>query len=202
MSRDGAPAAPPTRTLSRRIGRATLRQARSRFLQEFPVSLRPVVRRHAPALPLVLLLAVSVGTAYAVPAAQAPAKKAIAVDDYTKWKSVNDPELSGDGKWVTYGISLTNTVAAESKPVLHLKNLETNQHVEVNDASGGNFSADSKWIAYTVDPSAGGRGGRGGRAGGGAGTPAPGGPTPPATLTHPPTPPSPHSPIDPLTAAP
>ena len=58
---------------------------------------------------------------------------------------------------------------AESKPVLHLVNLQTNQDVEVADASGGNFSPDSTWIAYTVDPNAGGRGGRGGRAGGGGG---------------------------------
>jgi hypothetical protein len=130
------------------------------------VSDRRFVRHRAASLPIVLLLVATFGAAYAVPAAQTPVKKALTVDDYTKWKSINAPELSGDGKWVTYGISLTNTVAAESKPVLHLVNLETNQHVEVTDASGGNFSADSKWIAYTVDPSAGGRGGRGGRAGG------------------------------------
>ena len=148
---------------------------------------RRVVRRSAASLPVILLLVATFGAAYAVPAAQTPAKKALAVDDYTKWKSINAPELSGDGKWVTYGISLTNTVAAESKPVLHLVNLETNQHVEVADASGGNFSADSKWIAYTVDPSAGGRGGRGGRAGG-ATPPA----TPPATT--PPAPPAPPAP--------
>ena len=49
-------------------------------------------------------------------------------------------------------LSLTNTAAAESKPVLHLLNLETNQHVEVADASGGTFSPDSMWIAYTVEP--------------------------------------------------
>jgi hypothetical protein len=49
--------------------------------------------------------------------------------------------------------------------VLHLVRVEGNQHVEVPNGSGGVFSADSKWIAYQVDPS-GGRGGRGGRGAG------------------------------------
>ena len=103
------------------------------------------------------------GAAYAVPGAQAPAKKALAVDDYTKWKNITAPELSADGKWLTYGLALTNTAPNESKPVLYLLNLQTNETVQVADATGGAFSADSAWLAYTVDPGAAGRGGRGGR---------------------------------------
>ena len=51
-------------------------------------------------------------------------------------------------------LQLTNTVAAEAKPVLHLMNLETNEEVTVPHATGGTFSSDSKWIAYQVDPGA------------------------------------------------
>jgi dipeptidyl aminopeptidase/acylaminoacyl peptidase len=117
---------------------------------------------------------VAFGLAYALPQAQtaAPAgtKKVLTVDDYTRWRSISGAELSGDGNWVTYGLSFTNTAPADAKPVLHLLNLTTGQDVEVPNATGGAFSADSKWIAYQVDPASGGRGGRGGRAGVGAGT--------------------------------
>src|SRR5262249_39045047 len=97
-----------------------------------------------------------------------PAKKALTVDDYTRWRSIGGQEISGDGKWVTYQLQFTNVPTTDTKPVLHLLNLGTNQDVEIANGSAGAFSADSKWFAYQVDPSAG-RGGRGGRGAGGGG---------------------------------
>jgi acetyl esterase/lipase len=124
---------------------------------------------------LALALVLVSGSAYLLTAtqAQSPAKKVLTVDDYSRWRSISEPGISGDGKWVTYGLSYGNTLPADAKPVLHLLHLETNQEVEVPNATGGTFSADSRWIAYQVDPS-GGRGGRGGGRGRGA-TPAAGG---------------------------
>jgi dipeptidyl aminopeptidase/acylaminoacyl peptidase len=104
--------------------------------------------------------------------AQSPSKKVLTVDDYTRWRSISGQQISGDGKWVAYGLSYANTVPAEARPVLHILNLETSQDVEVANATGGTFSPDSNWIAYQVDPS-GGRGGRGAR--GRSGTPPEGG---------------------------
>jgi dipeptidyl aminopeptidase/acylaminoacyl peptidase len=127
---------------------------------------------------LALALVIALGSGYLLAADQAASKKALTVSDYTRWRSINGPELSGDANWVTYSLQLTNTTPAESKPVLHILNLQTNQDVEVPNGSAAAFSADSKWIAYQVDPT-GGRGGRGGR-GGAAGTPAPGAGAPPA----------------------
>ena len=49
--------------------------------------------------------------------AQSPAKKVLTVDDYTRWRSISGQEISGDGKWVTYGLSFTNTLPADAKPV-------------------------------------------------------------------------------------
>jgi dipeptidyl aminopeptidase/acylaminoacyl peptidase len=103
--------------------------------------------------------------------AQSPAKKVLTVDDYTRWRSISGQEISGDGKWVVYGLSFTNTLPANARPALHILNIENNQDLEVPNASGGTFSPDSRWIAYQVDPS-GGRGGRGGR-GRATTTPAP-----------------------------
>ncbi|MBK9242769.1 MAG: S9 family peptidase [Acidobacteria bacterium] len=123
-----------------------------------------------------LVLVLTFISAYAWVGAQAPAKKPLGIEDYTRWRSISGQEISGDGKWVTYGVALTNTAPTETKPVLHLLNLATNQDVEVANGAGGSFSADSRWFAYQVEPAAG-RGGRGGRGGAAGGAPAPA-PTP------------------------
>ena len=134
-----------------------------------------------------LMLTVALIAAFALPGAQTDAKKPLTVDDYTKWRSITGQAISSDGKWVAYTLQVTNTIPAEAKPVLHLLNLETNTEVTVADATDGTFSADSKWIAYQVDPGAAQRA-RASR--GGSGTPSPGGTTPPPA-TPPATPPSP-----------
>jgi dipeptidyl aminopeptidase/acylaminoacyl peptidase len=109
---------------------------------------------------LAILLAVS--SAYALPEAQTAVKKVLSVEDYTKWRSISGQELSGDGKWVSYVLQLTNVPTTDTKPVLHLLNLETNAEVAIQHATAGTFSPDSRWIAYQVDPNpARGRGGRG-----------------------------------------
>ena len=126
---------------------------------------------------LVLAIVAALASAYALPKAQqAPTgKKVLTVEDYTKWRTINGQEISGDGNWVVYSLALTNVPPTETKPLLHLVRLDTGQHTEVANGTGGIFSADSKWLAYQVDPT-GGRGGRGRRGGGGA-PPAPGGDT-------------------------
>src|SRR5262245_32495799 len=90
-----------------------------------------------------LLIALSV--AFAHPAAQATgAKKAMTVEDYAKWRSISGQEISGDGKWVAYVLQLTNVAPTETKPVLHLRNLQSNDEITVADATGPAFSTDSK----------------------------------------------------------
>jgi dipeptidyl aminopeptidase/acylaminoacyl peptidase len=120
-------------------------------------------------LGVAFVVAIALAVAFTVPQAQTVAKKAMTVDDYTKWRSIDGQVISGDGKWVAYTLRLTNVVAAEAKPVVHLLNLESNADVAVLDATDGTFSPDSKWIAYQVDPGAAqraraGRGGSGGAA--------------------------------------
>ena len=115
----------------------------------------------------VLVLVLALVAAAGQQAPQTAVKKAMAVDDYAKWRNISSQSISGDGKWVAYVVQLTNAIPAESKPVLHLLNLETNAEVTVADASDAVFSADSKWIAYQVDPGAAQRA-RAARAGSGA----------------------------------
>ncbi len=120
----------------------------------------------------VLALAILLVPAFVFPPshAQNPAKRALTIDDYTRWRSISGQEISGDGKWLAYGLSFTNNLPANTRPVLHLYNLDTNQDTEIANATGGSFSPDSRWIAYQVDPS-GGRGRGAGRGRGGTGTP-------------------------------
>ena len=123
-------------------------------------------------------IALALSVAYSLPQAQSATKKALSVEDYTKWRTIAGQQLSGDGKWVAYVLQLTNTVPTDAKPVLHLKNLDSNDEVTVPHATGGVFSPDSRWLAYQVDPGASQRGR--GRGGAGA-TPPAEGPPPPST---------------------
>jgi dipeptidyl aminopeptidase/acylaminoacyl peptidase len=117
--------------------------------------------------------------ALALPQAQPAQQKALTIDDYSKWRSIERPVMSGDGKWVTYTLQfgviadgrLTNVLPADAKPVLHLLNLDTNAEVTVADGTDATFSPDSRWVAYQVTPGGGqrGRGGRGGAGGAAAG---------------------------------
>jgi dienelactone hydrolase len=95
-------------------------------------------------------------------------KKVLSPNDYSRWRSIEGAQISSDGKWVAYGTRLTNTLQNDSKPIVHLLNLDSNKDVEIANASNPIFSPDSRWVVYQVDSVATGRG-RGGR---GAGTPA------------------------------
>jgi hypothetical protein len=61
-----------------------------------------------------LALAVLLVAFYAMPVAQtpAPAKKAMTIDDYTKWRSISGQEMSSDGKWLVYTLQGTNVTSA------------------------------------------------------------------------------------------
>src|SRR3982751_3699527 len=132
-------------------------------------------RRHA-AVAALFVSACLTTAAHSAARAQSPVKKVLTVEDYTKWRAINGSAISGDGKWVTYVLSYTNTAPTDAKPAMHLVRLADNQDTEVANATAPAFSADSRWVAYQVDPNPGGRGGRGGRgAGGGGGGAAPAG---------------------------
>ena len=55
-----------------------------------------------------LAVLLSVTTVYALPQAQTTARKPLSSEDYVKWRSITGQELSGDGKWLTYVLQLTN----------------------------------------------------------------------------------------------
>lgn len=96
------------------------------------------------------------------------AKKPLTIADYTRWRSIEGAEISPDGKWVAYTLRFMNALPAESRPVLRLRNLDTDRDVEVPNAFGAQFSSDSRWVLYQVDSTI----ARGGRGAGGPPAPA------------------------------
>jgi dipeptidyl aminopeptidase/acylaminoacyl peptidase len=120
--------------------------------------MRALIIRSPLILCLVLVLSIlsvsATAPVYAQGAATAPTKKAMTVDDYSKWRTISDRALSPNGKWLAYVLELTNVMPGETKPVLHIVNLDTNADVTVNDATEPVFSPDSQWLAYQVDPGA------------------------------------------------
>ncbi|MGD2071571.1 MAG: hypothetical protein PVI57_23100, partial [Gemmatimonadota bacterium] len=78
-------------------------------------------------------------------------KKPLTLDDYSRWREIEDPVISGDGRWVAYTLRHTNTLRVDSKPVLVLHDLQTDRDVEIPNAHDGEFSRDSRWLVYQVD---------------------------------------------------
>jgi hypothetical protein len=60
--------------------------------------IRPSSRRPLSSLARLACALAVLATFSAWPAAQAPAKKPLTVDDYTKWRSIAGQAISGDGK--------------------------------------------------------------------------------------------------------
>jgi dienelactone hydrolase len=107
-------------------------------------------------------------------------KRALSTADYSRWRTIEGAQISPDGKWVAYVLRLTNVPTADTKPSLHILNLDTNKDTIILHASAPQFSPDSRWVVYQVDvpEPARGAGNRGGAAGPagivGAGGPLPG----------------------------
>ena len=93
------------------------------------------------------------GSAPAVPARDADPKrkKVLAIADYSKWRTIQSPTISPDGKWVAYVLRFTNVVTPDQKPELHILNLATNKDTVIHFASTPEFSSDSRWITYQIE---------------------------------------------------
>ena len=129
----------------------------------------------------------------ATPAATSGVKKALTIDDYGKWRSIDGASIAGDGSWVVYGLRFANALPVDGKPVLKLRNLRTNTEIEIANASQAQFSPDSRWLAYLVEPPAPTRAGA--RSADSSTAPASTPPvTPPAPPVTPPTTPPPGTP--------
>lgn len=78
-------------------------------------------------------------------------EKVLQVEDYGRWRTIEDQALSSDGRWVTWVYRFTNVAERAEKPELHILDLQTGQDTIIPDATHGTFSPDGRWLAYQVD---------------------------------------------------
>ena len=113
-----------------------------------------------PRLAPLLAIAIVAANPLAAQQSHTAAKPTLTSADYAKWETLGAGALSPDGKWVAYDFRRANGTTE-----LRYRGVDASQEQSVRSANGPQFSANSRWMLYTITPdTAGGRGGRGGRA--------------------------------------
>lgn len=84
--------------------------------------------------------------------------KVLTLDDYPGWKRIGSALLSPDGRWMTYAYRPN-----EGDDTLFIRELDGSTVHSVVRGSAPAFSADSRWVRYTVNPPGRNGGGRGQR---------------------------------------
>ncbi len=77
--------------------------------------------------------------------AQAQQKKYLTPDDYGKWQSIGATDLSPNGIWVVYQVTVQ-----EDNDTLFVLNRLSNKLYKLEFASAPEFSKDNQWIAYRI----------------------------------------------------
>ncbi len=75
-------------------------------------------------------------------------KKALQLEDYSRWHRLVSVELSDDGQWMTYGLRPNG--GDDTLKIQHLDQAEKKYSIPF--ASSPVFSDDSKWAAYLIQP--------------------------------------------------
>ncbi len=75
----------------------------------------------------------------------AQAKKNLTTDDYGKWQTLAYTDLSPDGNWIAYGISVQ-----EDNDTLFITNRKTHTIYKAEFATTAEFSKDNQWVAYRI----------------------------------------------------
>lgn len=76
---------------------------------------------------------------------QAQQKKHLTPDDYGKWQSIGATELSPNGQWIAYQITVQ-----EDNDTLHVTNRSTKKGYKLEFGSAPEFSKDNQWVAYRI----------------------------------------------------
>src|SRR5215210_6628045 len=80
-----------------------------------------------------------------LPWVAAAQKPAVTPSDYGKWESLGAASLSPNGQWLAYGI---NRVSEDNE--LRLRAVARDSTIVVKNATAPAFSADSRWLAYSI----------------------------------------------------
>ena len=87
------------------------------------------------------------------------AKRTIRVGDMYRVKSVNDPQLSPDGKWVAYTVSATDSVKDKSDTDIWMTSWDGTQTIQVTSSPDGEsnprWSPDGRYLSFISSRQAG-----------------------------------------------
>ena len=73
-------------------------------------------------------------------------RRPLEIADYRLWRTIEDATISDDGRWSSWTYA-----KVRGDDTLHVRGLDSDTRREVPRASGGAFSSDGRWIAYTID---------------------------------------------------
>ena len=105
----------------------------------------------ASVLPLLGLRAQASPSVQASVAGRSPAKRALPIAEYARWRWIIDETMSADGRWVAW----TATSALTGRRLddeLHVKSVDSPKEYIVPAGFAPLFSADARWVAYSVRP--------------------------------------------------
>ena len=75
-------------------------------------------------------------------------KRVLTLDDYPKWKHIQEVTIADIGDWITYGYRPNG-----GDVTLYIKNLDNGKIYDVAVGSDPKISEDSRWAAYKISPS-------------------------------------------------
>jgi dipeptidyl aminopeptidase/acylaminoacyl peptidase len=100
----------------------------------------------------VLAAAVAVSVACAVPA-DAQTRRAYTLDDLAKLKTVSDPQVSPDGKWIAYTVGLADVEKDKRDSDIWMVGVDGSEPIQLTSSkdseSRPRWSPDGKYLAFT-----------------------------------------------------
>src|ERR1041384_2810700 len=100
-------------------------------------------------LSISLLLVLALANSLAAQTARHPMK----LDDLTRFRNVNDPQISPDGQWVAYTVSTTDTKDDKSSSHIWMVNIDGSNDRQITfsneSESSPRFSPDGKYLSFT-----------------------------------------------------
>jgi dipeptidyl aminopeptidase/acylaminoacyl peptidase len=88
--------------------------------------------------------------------ADAPRRRPLSPDDFYKVQSVGAPEVSADGRWVAYTVSVNDKEANESRTQIYMVSWDGKERFAVTNPAKGThspkFSPDGRYLAFIATP--------------------------------------------------
>jgi dipeptidyl aminopeptidase/acylaminoacyl peptidase len=88
--------------------------------------------------------------------ADAPQRRVLSSDDFYKVQSVGAPQVSADGRWVAYTVSVNDKDANESRTQIYMVSWDGKERFAVTNPAKGThspkFSPDGKYLSFVATP--------------------------------------------------